>query len=391
MSQIFAINAGSSSLKFQLLAMPEERVIAKGNFERIGEEDTLFSLTVEGQTVKESLPGITHKQAVSYLLDILHQKEVLGSLENIAGVGHRVAHGGVHFKQSALVTPEVLRIIEELSLLAPSHNPINLQVIKAFQEFLPSVPNVAVFDTAFHQTLAPEHYLYPLPKRYYEQYGIRKYGFHGTSHKYIAYKAEEVLAQENLRIISCHLGNGASICAIRNKESVNTSMGFTPLAGVMMGSRSGDIDPAIIPFLMEQEGMSSKAIIDMLNKESGLLAVSELSNDLREIQFAYARRSSKAALAINMFVNRIAYTIAQYHLDLGGVDAIVFTAGIGENSAIIRQKITEKLVALGVHLNKEANETSQICIHALNSSIKLLVLPTNEELMIALETLELIS
>ncbi|HEM5997337.1 TPA: acetate kinase [Streptococcus suis] len=395
MKKIFAINAGSSSLKFQLLAMPDEEIIAKGIFERIGEPESAFTLVYQGQKETEKLVLSSYKEAVNYLLKKLDEKGIIQSLADIAGVGHRVAHGGDYFKSSALVDQDVINKIDDLSFLAPSHNPANLEVIKAFKELLPNTPNVAVFDTAFHQSLSEEYYLYPLPRNYYDKYRLRKYGFHGTSHKYISLITKEVYKQQGLdtdqlKVISCHLGNGASICAMKGQTSINTSMGFTPLAGLMMGSRSGDIDPAILPFLMEEEGLTPDQINTILNKESGLLAVSEISNDLRDIEEAYHNGNPQAKTAIEMFTNRIAHTIATYIVDLAGVDAIVFTAGIGENSKLIREKVSGKLVAFGVKLDKESNHSGKMVISQEQSSIKLFVLPTNEELMIARDTLELI-
>ncbi|HEM5984972.1 TPA: acetate kinase [Streptococcus suis] len=395
MKKIFAINAGSSSLKFQLLAMPDEEIIAKGIFERIGGPESAFTLVYQGQKETEKLVLSSYKEAVNYLLKKLDEKGIIQSLADIAGVGHRVAHGGDYFKSSALVDQDVINKIDDLSFLAPSHNPANLEVIKAFKELLPNTPNVAVFDTAFHQSLSEEYYLYPLPRKYYDKYRLRKYGFHGTSHKYISLITKEVYKQQGLdtdqlKVISCHLGNGASICAMKGQTSINTSMGFTPLAGLMMGSRSGDIDPAILPFLMEEEGLTPDQINTILNKESGLLAVSEISNDLRDIEEAYHNGNPQAKTAIEMFTNRIAHTIATYIVDLAGVDAIVFTAGIGENSKLIREKVSGKLVAFGVKLDKESNHSGKMVISQEQSSIKLFVLPTNEELMIARDTLELI-
>ncbi|NQN53592.1 acetate kinase [Streptococcus suis] len=395
MKKIFAINAGSSSLKFQLLAMPDEEIIAKGIFERIGEPESAFTLVYQGQKETEKLVLSSYKEAVNYLLKKLDEKGIIQSLADIAGVGHRVAHGGDYFKSSALVDQDVINKIDDLSFLAPSHNPANLEVIKAFKELLPNTPNVAVFDTAFHQSLSEEYYLYPLPRKYYDKYRLRKYGFHGTSHKYISLITKEVYKQQGLdtdqlKVISCHLGNGASICAMKGQTSINTSMGFTPLAGLMMGSRSGDIDPAILPFLMEEEGLTPDQINTILNKESGLLAVSEISNDLRDIEEAYHNGNPQAKTAIEMFTNRIAHTIATYIVDLAGVDAIVFTAGIGENSKLIREKVAGKLLAFGVKLDNESNHSGKMVISQEQSSIKLFVLPTNEELMIARDTLELI-
>ena len=337
----------------------------------------------------------SHQFAVDYLLNFLLERKLIASLDEIDGVGHRVAHGGESFDDSALIDEQVLSIIEKLSFLAPSHNPVNLVGIRAFQKALPETGQVAVFDTAFHQSLSEAYYLYPLSWDYYHKYGLRKYGFHGTSHKYIAQKVQEIWegqgeAAEHLKIINCHLGNGASICAIKNGQSVNTSMGFTPLAGLMMGSRSGDIDPMILPFLLEQEKLSAQQLSDVLNKESGLLAISQLSNDLRDVLEACDRGDEKASLAVNMFVNRIAQTIASYITDLDGLDALVFTAGIGENSALIRSLVVQKLNCLGLSLNQAANEQGQLFIQNSQSQAKILILPTNEELMIAQDTMRLL-
>lgn len=394
--KIFAVNAGSSSLKFQLLSMPDESVLVKGIFEKIGSEQAIFKIDIEGKQEKESLPVPSHEFAVRHLLGLLLDRQIIASLEEIDGVGHRVAHGGEYFDDSVLIDDQVLSIIEELSFLAPSHNPVNLVGIRSFQKALPQAGHVAVFDTAFHQSLPEEYYLYPLPWEYYDKYAMRKYGFHGTSHKYMAQKIGEIWQRQGenpdqLKIISCHLGNGASICAIQNGHSLNTSMGFTPLAGLMMGSRSGDIDPMIIPFLLEQEHLSAHELSDILNKKSGLLAVSELGNDLRDILEGYDRGDEKAVLAVKMFVNRIAQTIAAYLTDLGGLDVLVFTAGIGENSSLIRSLIVQKLGCLGLSLKESANQQGQLFIQSPQSQAKILVLPTNEELMIAQDTLRLLS
>lgn len=393
--KIFAINAGSSSLKFQLLSMPDESLLVKGIFEKIGLKEGIFKIEFEGQKEKELLAIPSHQFAVDYLLNFLLERKLIASLDEIDGIGHRVAHGGESFDDSALIDEQVLSIIEKLSFLAPSHNPVNLVGIRAFQKALPETGQVAVFDTSFHQSLSEAYYLYPLSWDYYHKYGLRKYGFHGTSHKYIAQKVKEIWegqgeAAEHLKIINCHLGNGASICAIKNGQSVNTSMGFTPLAGLMMGSRSGDIDPMILPFLLEQEKLSAQQLSDVLNKESGLLAISQLSNDLRDVLEVCDRGDEKASLAVNMFVNRIAQTIASYITDLDGLDALVFTAGIGENSALIRSLVVQRLNCLGLSLNQAANEQGQLFIQNSQSQAKILILPTNEELMIAQDTMRLL-
>lgn len=395
MKKIFAINAGSSSLKFQLLEMPVEKILVKGIFEKIGSDEAIFKLESDTLNEKSLLPIASHQVAVDYLLKALCDKGIIASLEEIDGIGHRVAHGGEHFTDSALVDERVEGIVKDLAFLAPSHNPVNLVGIHAFQKALPSVGNVAVFDTAFHQSMTPEFYRYPLPVTYYEKYRLRKYGFHGTSHKFIAQKVTELLQEQgeainDLKIINCHLGNGASLCAIKNGESVNTSMGFTPLAGLMMGTRSGDIDPMIVPFLMEQEGLNPHQVSDILNKESGLLAVSELSNDLRDIIEAYDKGEEASVLALDMFINRIVQTIAGYITDLGGLDVLVFTAGIGENSRQVRKMVVDKLGCFGLSLDETANQQAQTFIHHDFSTSKIAIVPTNEELMIARDTMRLL-
>lgn len=393
--KIFAINAGSSSLKFQLLAMPEEIIIAKGIFEKIGETDAIFKLKSENLDKKEILAIPNHKFAVEKLLSELLENQIIQSMDEIDGVGHRVAHGGEIFKDSVVIDQKVEAYISDLSELAPSHNPVNLVGVRAFQNALPEVGNVAVFDTAYHQTLSPEYYLYPLPMKYYEQYKIRKYGFHGTSHKFIASEVERILGEAgkdvtHLKIVSCHLGNGASICAIKDGKSLNTSMGFTPLAGLMMGSRSGDIDPMILPFLLKKEQLDATDLSHLLNQESGLLAVSGISNDLRDVEAASLKGDERASLAIQLFVNRISQTIAGYISDLGGIDVLVFTAGIGENSATIREKVVERLACFGLVIDPEANDNGEQFIHSLLSKTMIAVLPTNEEIMIARDTMRLL-
>lgn len=395
MKKIFAINAGSSSLKFQLLEMPVETILVKGIFEKIGSDEAIFRLESDSLKEKVVLPIASHQVAVDYLLKVLCDKGIIASLDEIDGIGHRVAHGGESFTDSAVVDEHVERIVQDLSFLAPSHNPVNLVGIHAFQKVLPTVGNVAVFDTAFHQSLAPEFYRYPLPVRYYEKYRLRKYGFHGTSHKFIAEKVTTLLQERgesiaDLKIINCHLGNGASLCAIKNGRSINTSMGFTPLAGLMMGTRSGDIDPMIIPFLMDQEGLDSHQVSDLLNKESGLLAVSELSNDLRDIEVAYDKGEEVSVLALEMFINRIVQTIAGYITDLGGLDVLVFTAGIGENSRQVRKMVVDKLGCFGLSLDDNANQEGETFIHQAFSTSKIAIIPTNEELMIARDTMRLL-
>ena len=354
---IIAINAGSSSLKFQLLDMPTEVVTAKGQIERIGFEDSTFTLKSDLEKTEIEQPIKDHAEAVKLLLDMLIEKGTVKSFDEIDGVGHRVVHGGEMFSDSVLITDEVFEKLETLSHLAPLHNPANLVGIKEFKKALPSVPAVAIFDTAFHQTMPESSFLYPLPSEYYEKYGIRKYGFHGTSHKYVTQRAAAILNRplEVTRLISCHLGNGASIAAVQGGKSLDTSMGFTPLAGVTMGTRSGNIDPALIPYIMEQTGKSVEEVLDVLNKESGMLGMTGFSSDLRDIEIEASKGNERAQLALDVFADRIHKYIGSYAARMGGVDAIIFTAGIGENSDVIREKVMQGLEFMGVYFDPDLN------------------------------------
>jgi acetate kinase len=394
MAKIIAINAGSSSLKFQLFEMPSEEVITKGLIERIGLNDSVFNITANGEKIQEVLDIPNHDVAVSLLLDKLTNLGIIKSLDEIDGVGHRVVHGGELFPDSAVITEQVLEQIEALSELAPLHNPANVTGIKAFQHVLPNVPAVAVFDTAFHQTMPESSYLYSLPYEYYEKYGIRKYGFHGTSHKYVSERAAVMLGRpiEQLRLISCHLGNGASIAAIEYGKSIDTSMGFTPLAGVTMGTRSGNIDPALIPFIMEKTGKTAEEVLDILNKKSGMLGVSGFSSDLRDIIDAANEGNDRAQLALDVFADRIHKYIGSYAARMYGVDGIIFTAGIGENSDVIREKIMEGLEFMGVYFDPALNKTrgEEAFINYPHSPVKVMVVPTNEEVMIARDVTRLV-
>lgn len=393
MSKIISINAGSSSLKFQLFEMPSEAVITKGLFERIGLNDSIFTITVNGEKVKETLDIPDHEVAVKILLDKLTSLGIIKSLNEIEGIGHRVVHGGESFNDSVLITDKVLKKIDQLSELAPLHNPANLTGIKAFQSVLPNVPAIAVFDTAFHQTMPESSYLYSLPYEYYEKYGIRKYGFHGTSHKYVSQRAAEMLGRpiEQLRLISCHLGNGASIAAIEGGKSIDTSMGFTPLAGVTMGTRSGNIDPALIPYIMEKTNKTADEVLEVLNKESGMLGVSGFSSDLRDIEIEAKKGNSRAELALAVFANRIHKYIGSYAARMYGVDAIIFTAGIGENSDVIRENVLKGLEFMGVYWDPALNKIrgEEAFINYPHSPVKVLVIPTNEEVMIARDVVRL--
>lgn len=393
MPKVIAINAGSSSLKFQLFNMPSEEVLTKGVVERIGFEDAIFNITVNGEKIKEVTPIPDHAVAVKMLLDKLIELGIIQSFDEIEGIGHRVVHGGEKFSDSVLITDETLKEIEDLSDLAPLHNPANVVGIKAFREVLPNVPAVAVFDTAFHQTMPEQSFLYSLPYEYYEKFGIRKYGFHGTSHKYVTQRAAELLGRpiEQLRLISCHLGNGASIAAVEGGKSIDTSMGFTPLAGVAMGTRSGNIDPALIPYIMQKTGKTAEEVIDILNKKSGMLGLTGFSSDLRDIEEAAAKGDERAELALEVFAGRIHKYIGSYAARMCGVDAIIFTAGIGENSDVVRAKVLRGLEFMGVYWDPALNKVrgKEAFISYPHSPVKVLVIPTNEEVMIARDVMRL--
>lgn len=385
---VLAINAGSSSLKFQLIEMPEEKLISKGLIERIGLKGSKITVEFNGQKYTDEKEISDHVKAVVLMLDSLINHGIIRDINDIDGTGHRVVHGGELFPESALVTDEVEKQIESLTELAPLHNPANLMGIRAFRKLLPNIPHVAVFDTSFHQTMPEQAYLYSLPFHYYKDYGIRKYGFHGTSHKYVSQRAAEILNRpiEELRIISCHIGNGASIAAIDGGESVDTSMGFTPLAGVTMGTRSGDIDPALIPYIMEKTGKNAEEVLDILNKESGLLGISGTSSDLRDLEQDADEGKTRAQLALDVFASRIHKYIGSYTAKMHGVDVIVFTAGVGENSDEVRGRVLEGLEFMGVYWDPKKNEQihgSEGFINYPHSPVKVLVIPTNEEVMIA--------
>ena len=391
MGKVLAINAGSSSLKFQLFEMPEETVIAKGLIDRIGFKKSVFMIETDSVEEKITRDMENHQEAVELLLEQLLQTCAIKSYDEIESVGHRVVHGGEYFSDSVLIDDEVIAKIEDVSELAPLHNPPNLTGIHAFKEKLPNVPMVAVFDTAFHQTMPESSYIYSLPYEYYEKYGIRKYGFHGTSHKYVAERAAIMLDKplDQLRLITCHLGNGVSITAVDKGKSLDTSMGFTPLAGVTMGTRSGDVDPAIIPYIMEKTGMSAPEVINVFNKKSGLLALSGISNDLRDI-LAEVETNDRAQLALDIFADRIHRYIGSYAARMSGVDAVVFTAGVGENSKVVRSEILTGLEFMGIYWDPVKNETCgrEDFINYPHSPVKVMIIPTDEEVMIARDTLK---
>ena len=390
--KIISINAGSSSLKFSLFNMDNESVIASGVFERIGIDGSCYTIKFNGEKYKEEVPLKTHADAVNILLDKLTSMHIIESLDEIGGVGHRIVQGKDLFDKSVLVDDEVMEKLESIKHFAPLHNPANMLGIEAFRKALPNVPMSVVFDTAFHQTMDEETYLYAVPYEWYEKYGIRKYGAHGTSHRYITETVKDLLKTDKFKLISCHIGNGGSITAIKDGKCVDTSMGFTPLAGIMMGTRSGDVDPSIIPPVMEAENKTIDDIINDLNKNSGVLGLSGISSDMRDIEDAYNEGNPRAVLTFNKYVQRIVDYIAQYYVRLGGVDVIAFTAGVGENSPILRKLVCEKLACLGVKLDEEKNNVrgKLTKISADDSKVAVYVIPTDEELMIARDTLELI-
>lgn len=388
MSKTIAINAGSSSLKWQLYKMPEEQVLAAGVIERIGLKDSISTVKFDGKKESQTLDIADHSQAVKLLLDDLIKFEIIGSYEEITGVGHRVVAGGEDFKQSVLLDDEAIARIEELSSLAPLHNPANVAGIRAFKAILPDITSVAVFDTAFHTTMPEVAYRYPVPNRFYTDHAVRKYGAHGTSHYYVSRQAAELLGKplEETKLITAHIGNGISISAIDGGKSVDTSMGFTPLAGPMMGTRSGDIDPAIIPYLVENvaELETAADVINVLNKESGLKGIAEVSSDMREIEAGVEAGDEKCTLAFNMLINRLQKFIGQYLAVLNGADALVFTAGIGENSVRVRNAVVSGLTWFGMDIDPEKNVFGNSGdISTPNAKVRVLVVPTDEELVIA--------
>ncbi|MCI9293905.1 MAG: acetate kinase [Lawsonibacter sp.] len=390
---ILVINAGSSSLKYQLLNPETQQVLAKGLCERIG-IDGKFTYKPEGkQAVKEADVAMpTHNEAIKAVLDALVDKDngVIGSMKEIDAVGHRVVHGGEKFAKSVLITGEVMAAIEECNPLAPLHNPANIIGIKACQALMPDTPMVAVFDTAFHQTMPAEAYMYALPYEYYEKDKVRRYGFHGTSHKYVTQRAAAMLGKplEELKLISCHLGNGSSIAAVDGGKSVDTSMGFTPLAGLPMGTRCGDIDAGILQYLMNKYGMDIDKMLNVLNKKSGVEGLSCVSSDFRDLETAAEKGDQKAALAQKKFAYEVRKYVGAYAAAMGGVDAVIFTAGVGENDKTIRSMVCEGLEYMGLKLDEAANDVrgKETVISAADSKVKVLLIPTNEELMIAIDT-----
>ena len=395
--KILVINCGSSSLKYQLINMETEDVMAKGLVERIGIEGSRIKHETIGKEKKTiETPMQDHKRALELVMESLTNEEygAIKSLDEIDAVGHRVVHGGEDFAQSVVIDEKVLKGIEDNVEIAPLHNPPNIMGIKACQRLLPNVKQVAVFDTAFHQTMPEESYIYALPYEYYEKYKIRRFGFHGTSHRYITNRAAEMLGKDvnEVNLITCHLGNGSSICAVKNGKSIDTSMGFTPLEGLAMGTRCGDLDPAILPFIMDRENLSTEEINTLINKKSGVLGISGVSSDFRDIEEARDQGNKRAKLALDIFEKRVRGYVGSYMTELDHVDAIVFTAGVGENSIEMRESICAGLKSIGIKLDPERNNVrgEDKLISSDDSSIKVFVIPTNEELMIARDTKELV-
>ena len=392
--KILVINCGSSSLKYQLINMENEEVISKGTYERIGEKSFLTH-KINGEKYVLEHPVNNHKEALDFVIEQLLNKQYpsISDVNEINAIGHRIVHGGSTFKGSVLINEDVIKSIDEISSLAPVHNPCAIIGIRACQEIMPEKPMVAVFDTAFHQTIPEERYIYPIPYKYKEQYKVRKYGFHGTSHYYVSNRISEILNRKDLKIINCHLGQGASICAIQNGQSVETSMGLSPVAGIPMCARSGDLDPSVVTFLMEKEHLTSKEMDNMLNQESGLYGISGVSRDVRDIEASAQEGNEKAILALNQYKYSVAGFIAKYVMAMQGVDVITFTAGVGENQSGIRAGICKYLEYMGVKIDNERNSIKgeEVKISSDDSKIQVWVIPTNEELVIARDTLRLVN
>jgi len=390
--KILSVNAGSSSLKFTLFEMPEEKELISGVFERIGLKNSFYTIKLKGEKFKTEVDLKNHKDAFEILIKELINNKIIKNLNEVEGIGHRTVQGGPYFNKTVIATKDNIKIVEDLSCLAPLHNPPIIVAIKAAMEVFMNATQTLVFDTAFHQTIEKENYIYPVPYEWYTKYNIRRYGFHGTSHKYITLRASEIMKRNDLKLITCHIGNGASISAVKNGQCINTSMGFTPNAGLMMGTRSGDIDATIITYIMKQTGISAEMIDDILNKESGLLGVSGVSSDSRDVEAGIEKGDERCLLAQNIYVNRVVEYIAKYYVELEGADAIIFTAGLGENGIAVRKQIIDKLAVLGIKIDENRNNIrgEEKLISADDSKVPVYVIPTNEELMIALDTYTLI-
>lgn len=394
--KILVLNSGSSSLKYQLIDMDTEAVLAKGNFERIGQYNSFLTHKVGGEKHKFEKPVSNHEKAIRFVLNKLQSKVygVIKSPDEIMAIGHRIVHGGERFTKPAIVDDEVMKGLEESIELAPLHNPAAILGINACMKVMPGKKNVVVFDTAFHQTIPEESYIYPIPYKYYEKYKIRKYGFHGTSHQYVSERVAEIMGKDikDLKIVNCHLGQGASVCAIKNGKSIDTSMGFTPLGGIPMGTRSGDLDPSVVTYIAKYRNHSPEEMDEILNKKSGVYGISEISVDFRDIEAEANEGDRNAKMALENFAYNVAQFVAKYAVSMGGIDVLTFTAGVGEKGPLSRRQICDYLKFLGVQIDYEKNQirNQEVEISSADSKVKVYVVPTNEELLIARETKKLI-
>ncbi len=394
--KILVLNSGSSSLKYQVIDMETEKMLAKGYFERIGQPNSFLTHKVKGEAHKFEHPAKNHEKAIAFVLNRLTNENygVISSLEELGGIGHRVVHGGEKFSDSVIITDKVIEEIKKCSDLAPLHNPACILGIEACQKIVPNMKMVAVFDTAFHQTISKEKYIYPIPYKYYEKYAIRKYGFHGTSHQYVSHRVAEIMGKDikDLKIVNCHLGQGCSVCAIKDGKSVETSMGLTPLGGIPMGTRSGDLDPSILTYLMQKENLSADDMNFILNKEAGAYGIAGVSVDFRDIEKEAMSGGKQAQLALDVYHYLTACYVARCAVAMGGIDVLTFTAGVGEKGPISRKAICEQLEFLGVKMDDEKNKIrgEEAELSTSDSKVKIYTIPTNEELMIARETLKLV-
>ncbi len=392
--KILSINAGSSSLKFQMYEMPEEEVLISGRFERIGLDKAFYTIKLNGDKIQKEVELKDHSVCVEILIKELLENKVIESLDEIKAVGHRIVHGGDKYSESVIIDKDVIKAVQELSDLAPLHNPANLMGVKAFMKKIPNAVQVACFDTAFHQTMKEDRYLYAVPYEWYTKYGVRKYGFHGMSHRYVSERLGELVDKDYSNVIVCHIGNGGSISLVRDGKFVDTSMGFTPNAGIIMGSRCGDIDYSIIPYIAKETGMTLEEIDKILNKESGMLGSSGISSDFRDIDEEIAKKNHRAIMAHYLFVNSIVNYIARYYVELNGrIDALAFTAGVGENAPHVRRMVIDRLECLGFKIDREKNDAIRFgkegLVSAADSKIPVYVIPTDEEVMIARDTYRL--
>ncbi len=389
--KILSVNVGSSSLKFQMYEMPEEKVLISGVFERIGIDNSFYTIKLNGEKIRKEVELVNHSVAVGFLTKELLENNIVETLDEIKGVGHRIVQGADKFDRTVVIDDKVLEVISDLSPLAPLHNPPAIVGVKAFREFMPNAVHTAVFDTAFHQTMPEEAYLYALPYEWYTDYAVRRYGAHGTSHKFVSMRANEILGRNDTKVVVCHLGNGGSVSAVLNGKCIDTSMGFTPNAGVVMGTRCGDIDASILPYIMKVTGMNAEEVDTAINKKSGLLGITGISSDSRDVEEGANEGNKRCILAQKLYARRVIEYIAKYYCILGGIDMICFTAGIGENSCITRKHIIDGLSVYGIKLDEEANNNrgKEIMISTKDSAIPCYVIPTNEELMIARDTYNL--